>query len=86
VPPERRVVPQRIVEKPSYSRGSGSSPFRATRAYSNTNFRSPEKPEAPVMTIILNTDFHFADTYRMEVIAGRAFAQKFGADKEGPLC
>lgn len=59
---------------------SVSSDLPGEPFYSNTNFTSNEKLNDPVLLIILATDYDFVNTYKIELISGKAFTREFSAD------
>jgi putative ABC transport system permease protein len=63
---------------------SASSEVPADTHYSNTNYRRPDSDE-PILLYQFFSDYDYIETYRMEVIAGRAFSREFSTDTEGTL-
>ena len=74
-----------LMANPSILNVAVSSDLPGETFYSNTNFRDPSKPDDPVSTIVLMTDFDFINTYRMDLIAGRDFSIKYLTDTTGTL-
>jgi putative ABC transport system permease protein len=62
-----------------------SADVPSERIYGNTNFRQLQKTDDPVSIYIINTDYDFVDTYKMELAAGRNFSEDFGTDTTGTL-
>jgi putative ABC transport system permease protein len=63
---------------------SASSEVPADTHYSNTNYRRLDSDE-PILLYQFFSDYDYVKTYRMEVIAGRAFSKEFSTDTEGTL-
>jgi putative ABC transport system permease protein len=63
---------------------SASSEVPADTHYSNTNYNRLDSDE-PVLLYQFFSDYDYVETYRMEVIAGRAFSREFSTDTEGTL-
>jgi putative ABC transport system permease protein len=53
--------------------------------YSNTNFGSSERPNDPVLLIMLATDYDFVQTYKLDMVAGRSFSKEFLSDSAGTI-
>jgi putative ABC transport system permease protein len=63
---------------------SASSEVPADSHYSNSYVNPPDSDE-PVSMILFSSDYDYVETYRMEILAGRAFSRDYGADKEGTI-
>jgi len=63
---------------------STSSEVPADTHYSNSHYSRPESEE-PVLLYLFFTDYDYIDTYRMEILAGRAFSKDFSTDTAGTL-
>jgi putative ABC transport system permease protein len=63
---------------------SASSEVPADSHYSNSNYRRLDSEE-PVMLYLFFCDYDYMETYRMEILAGRAFSRDFSTDTVGTL-
>jgi len=80
-----QIFKNEIYASPSIKSITVSSDLPGEIFYSNTNFRTNEQPGDPVSIIILATDFNFVQTYRMHIIAGRAFSREYATDTVGTI-
>ncbi len=62
--------------------GSGNNP--GDRIYSNTMFSVPGSSEQ-ISIFYIDVDHEYVDTYKLELLAGRAFSKEFGTDTAGTL-
>jgi putative ABC transport system permease protein len=63
---------------------SASSEVPADSHYSNSYVNPPESDE-PISMILFSSDHDYVETYRLEVLAGRAFSRDFSTDTEGTI-
>jgi putative ABC transport system permease protein len=63
---------------------SASSEVPADSHYSNSYVNPPESDDG-VSMILFSSDHDYVETYRLEVLAGRAFSRDFSTDKEGTI-
>jgi putative ABC transport system permease protein len=63
---------------------STSSEVPADSHYSNSYVNPPESDE-PISMILFSSDHDFVETYRLEVLAGRAFSRDYSTDTEGTI-
>jgi putative ABC transport system permease protein len=63
---------------------SASSEVPADSHYSNSYVNPPESDES-ISMILFSSDHDYVETYRLEVLAGRAFSRDFSTDTEGTI-
>jgi len=63
---------------------SASSEVPADSHYSNSNYRRLDSEE-PIILYLFFCDYDYVETYRMEILAGRAFSRDFSTDTVGTL-
>jgi putative ABC transport system permease protein len=63
---------------------SASSEVPADSHYSNSYVNPPESDD-PISMILFSSDHDYVETYRMEILAGRAFSRDFSTDTEGTI-
>ncbi len=63
---------------------SASSEVPADSHYSNSYVNPPESDE-PISMILFSSDHDYVETYRLELLAGRAFSRDFSTDTEGTI-
>jgi putative ABC transport system permease protein len=63
---------------------SASSEVPADSHYSN-NYVSRLESEEPISLILFACDYDYVETYRMKILAGRAFSRDLGTDTEGTI-
>jgi putative ABC transport system permease protein len=63
---------------------SASSEIPADSHYSNSYVNPPES-DCGVNMILFSSDHDYVETYKLEVLAGRAFSRDFSTDKEGTI-
>ena len=63
---------------------SASSDVPADSHYSNSNYRRLDSEE-PVILYQFFCDYDYVETYRMEILAGRAFSRDFSTDTVGTI-
>jgi len=63
---------------------SSSSEVPADTHYSNSNYNRVDSDE-PILLYQFFSDYDYVDTYRMEMLAGRAFSREFSTDTEGTI-
>ncbi len=63
---------------------SASSEVPADSHYSNSHYRRLDSEE-PVLLYLFFSDYDYVETYRMEILAGRAFSRDFSTDTVGTL-
>ena len=63
---------------------SASSEVPADSHYSNSYVNPPESDEG-ISMILFSSDYDYVETYRLEVLAGRAFSKDFSTDTEGTI-
>ncbi len=63
---------------------SASSEVPADSHYSNSYVNPPESDE-PISMILFSSDHDYVETYRLEVLAGRAFSRDYSTDTEGTI-
>jgi putative ABC transport system permease protein len=73
-----------LKQNPQIISASASSEVPADSHYSNSYVNPPESDE-PISMILFSSDYDYVETYRMEVIAGRAFSRDFSTDTEGTI-
>lgn len=73
-----------LMQNPQIISASASSEVPADSHYSNSYVNPPESDE-PISMILFSSDYDYVETYRMEVIAGRAFSRDFSTDTEGTI-
>jgi putative ABC transport system permease protein len=61
---------------------SASSEVPADSHYSNSYVNPPDSDD-PISMILFSSDHDYVETYRMEILAGRAFSRDFSTDTEG---
>lgn len=73
-----------LLQNPQIIAASASSEVPADSHYSNSSVNRIGSEE-PISMTIFTSDYDYVETYRMELIAGRAFSKRFGTDKEGTI-
>jgi putative ABC transport system permease protein len=73
-----------LKQNPQIISASASSEVPADSHYSNSYVNPPESDE-PISMILFSCDYDYVETYRMEVVAGRAFSRDFGTDTAGTI-
>lgn len=63
---------------------SASSEVPADSHYSNSYVNPPDSDD-PISMILFSSDHDYVQTYRMEILAGRAFSRDFSSDTEGTI-
>jgi len=63
---------------------SASSEVPADSHYSNSNVNRLDSEE-PIILFLFTSDYDYVETYKMEILAGRAFSRDFGTDTEGSI-
>ncbi len=63
---------------------SASSEVPADSHYSNSYVNPPDSDEG-ISMILFSSDYDYVETYRLEVLAGRAFSTDFSTDTEGTI-
>ena len=63
---------------------SASSEVPADSHYSNSYVNPPESDEG-ISMILFSSDHDYVETYRLEILAGRAFSRDFSTDEEGSI-
>ncbi len=71
-----------LMQNPQIVSTSASSEVPADSHYSNSYVNRPESEE-PISLILFTCDYDYVETYRMEILAGRAFSRDFSSDTEG---
>jgi putative ABC transport system permease protein len=61
-----------------------SSEVPADTHYSNSYYNRLDSDE-PISLYLFFSDYDYVETYRMEILAGRAFSRDYSTDKEGTL-
>jgi len=79
-----RAFRNELMQNPQIISASASSEVPADSHYSNSHVNPPESDE-PISMILFSSDYDYVETYRMEVIAGRAFSRDFSTDTEGTI-
>ncbi len=64
---------------------SASADVPSDRIYGDTNYRLPSNQDKAFSMTNIFTDYDFFDTYKIDVIAGRAFSKDFGTDTLGTI-
>ena len=62
-----------------------SSNVPTDEALSNTSFSNRHNSDDSINLIYMTTDYHFVNTYRLEVLEGRAFSREFETDTTGTI-
>jgi len=76
---------EELISHPQVVAVSASSEIPGDSHYSNGSLYSRELSIEPANTIFFISDYDYVDTYRMEVLAGRAFSRDFAADTSGTI-
>jgi putative ABC transport system permease protein len=63
---------------------SASSEVPADSHYSNSYVNPPDSDEG-ISMILFTSDYDYVETYRLEILAGRAFSKDFSTDTEGTI-
>ncbi len=63
---------------------SASSEVPADTHYSNSYVNPPDSDEG-ISMILFSSDYDYVETYRLQLLAGRAFSKDFSTDKEGTI-
>ena len=63
---------------------SASSEVPADSHYSNSYVNPPESDDG-ISMILFSSDHDYVETYRLEILAGRAFSRDFSTDEEGSI-
>jgi len=73
-----------LMQNPQIISTSASSEVPADSHYSNSYVNRLESEE-PISLIFFTSDYDYVETYRMEMLAGRAFSRDFSTDTEGTI-
>jgi putative ABC transport system permease protein len=73
-----------LMQNPQIISTSASSEVPADSHYSNSSVNRLESEE-PINLILFTSDYDYVETYRMEILAGRAFSRDFSTDTEGTI-
>ncbi|MGD9345300.1 MAG: ABC transporter permease [Candidatus Aminicenantes bacterium] len=73
-----------LVKNPQILSLSASSEVPADSHYSNSYYQRLDMDD-PVSVYLFFTDYDYLETYRMEILAGRAFSKEFSSDTAGTL-
>jgi len=73
-----------LMQNPQIISTSASSEVPADSHYSNSYVNRLESEE-PISLIFFTSDYDYVETYRMEILAGRAFSRDFSTDTEGTI-
>ena len=73
-----------LMQNPQIISTSASSEIPADSHYSNSSVNRLESEE-PINLILFTSDYDYVETYRMEILVGRAFSRDFSTDTEGTI-
>jgi putative ABC transport system permease protein len=73
-----------LMQNPQIISTSASSEVPADSHYSNSYVNRLESEEA-INLILFTSDYDYVETYRMKILAGRAFSRDFSTDTEGTI-
>ena len=73
-----------LMQNPQIISTSASSEVPADFHYSNSYVNRLDSEE-PISLILFTSDYDYVETYRMEILAGRAFSRDFSTDTEGTI-
>jgi putative ABC transport system permease protein len=73
-----------LMQSPQIISASASSEVPADSHYSNS-YLNRVGSEEPINMILFTCDYDYVETYRMEILAGRAFSRDLGTDTEGTI-
>jgi putative ABC transport system permease protein len=72
------------MQNPQIISTSASTEVPADSHYSNSYVNRLESEE-PISLILFTSDYDYVETYRMKILAGRAFSRDFSTDTEGTI-
>jgi putative ABC transport system permease protein len=73
-----------LIQNPQIISASASSVVPADSHYSNSYVNRLDSEE-PISLFLLTCDYDYVETYRMEILGGRAFSRDFSTDTEGTI-